>query len=824
MRLLTEGNQRFANTMHRRSVSGGMVVLLNTAAGETFYFATSAFVYPPYVTLPATFIVMDGIVEEISPVKTSLDIVSMTTEIANCTVTLSALPMERKQATADKWRSVTDSLWKVMGQSAAVYLFPGGPVPASPIELTDLFRYVALCVGYFRVADIKAQDSGRVVIELTEWDVSTLRRTVFLPQRKFTRALFPAIEEDRIGVGMPLLWGGDSSDANLELIGSFHPIQRVSNDTWLICDHDEFICAGKGTAASNLVVWIPQLEALATCIYNSSHIGFLNSGGRGYVHVEDMYELQFRVTIPPTRSFLDYVTPDPNSALAWDNDLDTGASVVASYSNLGMIYFEWCQQGTPEDSAWANPIAEITTEAGTGYCRTAKLWLNMQAAVTTFTSCELQVWTNGAWVTFNANPIAAGSTALVSSAFGFDNGATPPTYDWTATAGAKGPFWHLGSGANGTGADGYPFKCRLVFHNTSNNWTAGQLIAEINEVRLQIDAKGIMQKRTSNWGTVVVVPPGSEGFPSWMRMTMRRPAEITSRDFGDRGIGFRPSADTTTAIGFGRKFGSWITGRISSVTLLTAGKAITQAQYIIESILRDELGYGDLHIDYATFDAIYNTYGWGGRHMVSIPAGARIGAKDLIDRICYEAGLVLVYASPGKWRIIKYDAAAMSASPQFTVYPDDLIDMSPILIQTPVEQIRNDIVVNFSQFVPRGNYQRKRTYTDAASVTRFGSVQDSFDLSTISGDTGAVGSFGTRLVGTNGILSRPHGGARLRTIGWKFAHVEIGDKGQLDPSFDYHRMYFGRSWGGKVFLVTDVAIGLDQVDIEVYDALELYAP
>ena len=74
----------------------------------------------------------------------------------------------------------------------------------------------------------------------------------------------------------------------------------------------------------------------------------------------------------------------------------------------------------------------------------------------------------------------------------------------------------------------------------------------------------------------------------------------------------------------------------------------------------------------------------------------------------------------------------------------------------------------------------------------------------------------------NGLLSRVHGKITCPTIGWKFAHLEIGDIVSIDASMDDHCLYFGQTWDQKAFLVTHITLGLDRVDLELFDTRALY--
>ena len=110
----------------------------------------------------------------------------------------------------------------------------------------------------------------------------------------------------------------------------------------------------------------------------------------------------------------------------------------------------------------------------------------------------------------------------------------------------------------------------------------------------------------------------------------------------------------------GRKFGSWITDGGRSVGF-APGDLIENPGYIIESILRDELGLTSSNIDTASFDVVGNTTNglrkdWlFARSLTSIEK-----SLDIIARICFEAHLIRFERANGKYAIVALDRASTS--------------------------------------------------------------------------------------------------------------------------------------------------------------------
>jgi hypothetical protein len=758
----------FAIRAGRRGASNAILVQLRIGSQDLF-FGTAC---RNSVGLYGAAAYHDGIIGEFTPASHSVDYATMQVEYTNCQVVISAAPQSR--GSDGTWRRLTDSLVDVLGCYVWVRLHSGG---ASPALITSTFL-----LGYFAVSGFRMVGSDRFVLDLQEGpsfsDTTSDRAWLQtkLPTRISDTTTFPSLAKDRQGLTLPLFWGELASYDMMLGYEGLHPCEKVSESYYLVTDH---AVATVGNDP-HLLVLMPKVggHAIVDSTIDSTHIEWVTTAVRFYAHILDRALLQFLVSVPPTAAYLIGVTGTAleNAALsaAWDEDLSTGATVLAGSATTAEILFEFAHDGTSEEYAYRNSLAEIIAD-------TAGIWLAMAMNVAV-THSYLEVWDGGAWVTVITDPHLYGTLHLFN-----------PAYDWM---GSKGVWWHFASGPKG--GDGAPFTIRLRFVGTG--WTAGVTsVATISELRWRCLARGLLQK---------TLPPVYAGtniplYEYWrfnrrfgnVMVAASSDQELTGSSFGYRG--------------HGRSFNDWIdeSGRTNPYS---AGDPITKAQYIIESILRDELFFSAATIDAASFDSCTLDH----PAVLSLPMGSSATAADIIATLCFEHGLLLFWSAQGKWtlRELVYSAG----TPTFTVMPEEIVGL-PQLEMSPVSGVYNRITVA-SQKIP-GDAITSQRYTaeDGISIGKFGRRVKSYQAQTII-TYGGISALAESLLDNLAII---HGIVRLEVAGWRLAGVQPFDSASLDVSLDPRFLYFGTSWASRRFWVAGYETGVDSVALELWDPLGL---
>lgn len=733
----------------RRSSAGRVIAIISTSS-QDLAAATAPFDFSWATSTPVHY---DALIDEIAPISRSVDFLSMKVEYANCQMILTGLPIARDESDS-RWRRITDMAGQLIGANVQLMLYPGGAITA--------YTSRALTIGYFRVINFSL--SGiRLTLSLEEsraagvtGDLSALETV--LPQHPATQTIFPGLPLNRVGLSMPLLYGNVLTMPQIIDLG-WHPIERVADDYFLVADH----ALASGT--KRFVVALPEVDGYAIVVYDSTNIEYVSSGGRTLAHIKDRYALTFLAVVPPTGAYHDGGVADPGLAAAFDEHTYTYGNILATSTTAAIAYFEFAHSGAPEDSRTANSIAEIVED-------TAAIFIIVES-VASIAHSYLEVYDGTSWVTI-ATDIHTGEGGTY---------AMNPAYDWT---GSKGVFWHFSAGPKGGGGS-YPFICRL--RCTGSGWTAGStVVIRVYELKFTCNICGVFARagRSRHAKAIredIIIDPRLDTW-AWRGNAL----QPQKRDISQYKYYYS---------GYGRAYGSWIDeeGRSNSYN---AGDVITEPHYIIESILRDELGFDASQIDVAAFDACAH-----GSHRLSLEMGSKVSARDIIESICYESGLVCFRGANGVWTIKSY---AAPTSADATILPDELSDMTVELGCTPLSSIVNRMLCTTMPVNNSTDIYSRETVNDTASQALHG-IRDGEAEFHGGGDKSALAER----------AAKTHRTVKARTLGWRLATVELMDAISFDDSLDAHILYFGESWSGKMFLVYGVSVGLDGVTLDLWD-------
>ena len=152
--------------------------------------------------------------------------------------------------------------------------------------------------------------------------------------------------------------------------------------------------------------------------------------------------------------------------------------------------------------------------------------------------------------------------------------------------------------------------------------------------------------------------------------------------------------------GKGREYGSWITASRSNG--YSSAALIENPIYIIEHILRSELGLTSSEIDHATFDTAGNTTNGHITNTFDDAIGdikfafsqyKFLDSRELIKRLSKQCLSYVFIGGDGKFKIKTLQKAADYGSANKTI---DYVDINlKGISKTPLSQVKNDVTVNY---------------------------------------------------------------------------------------------------------------------------------
>tara|TARA_S200002703_G_scaffold43017_1_gene37421 strand:- start:37 stop:1443 length:1407 start_codon:yes stop_codon:yes gene_type:complete len=177
----------------------------------------------------------------------------------------------------------------------------------------------------------------------------------------------------------------------------------------------------------------------------------------------------------------------------------------------------------------------------------------------------------------------------------------------------------------------------------------------------------------------------------------------------------------------GRKFGSWIDAN-SRNNGYDQDNLIENPVYIIEDILRTEMGLGDSDIDYATFDTIGNTTnGTIGTAFNDSVGDVKFAFSQykfmdgisVIQKICKQSGLYFFFNSEGKATLRQRLQTSQYSSADRTVDFNDCLFKG--FSRSSINSIRNEIEINYRYDYGTEQTLLSDTSSDATSKTKYSS-------------------------------------------------------------------------------------------------------
>lgn len=175
--------------------------------------------------------------------------------------------------------------------------------------------------------------------------------------------------------------------------------------------------------------------------------------------------------------------------------------------------------------------------------------------------------------------------------------------------------------------------------------------------------------------------------------------------------------------GKGRKFGSWITDSGRS-TGYSPASSLRNPIYMVEEVVRSEVGLSTSDIDQTSFDAAGNTSTGSLSSVFGLSVNSIffafsqtefISSLDFYKKIGEQCGTIFFISGNGKIKaaVRKRPASYTSSDKVFSCYYPDLKDIS--YKRTPLGQVRNDISVNYAKDYALGTFLGNATTSDATS-------------------------------------------------------------------------------------------------------------
>ena len=201
--------------------------------------------------------------------------------------------------------------------------------------------------------------------------------------------------------------------------------------------------------------------------------------------------------------------------------------------------------------------------------------------------------------------------------------------------------------------------------------------------------------------------------------------------------GFQPLTDYIYASGKGRKYGSWISDNSRSVGYSTSD-FIANPVFIIEDILRTELGLSDTQISVTDFNTSGNTTnGEIGDGFDDAVADVKFAfsqdtfsdSKSIIESLCAHSCSWVWISGDGKFKI------KSRRQPNDYVADDenDTIDYRDITLDmirlTPLNEVRNSFTINYAYDYGEQQNTKQKTASDSTSKgTAVGGYNETLDL------------------------------------------------------------------------------------------------
>lgn len=267
--------------------------------------------------------------------------------------------------------------------------------------------------------------------------------------------------------------------------------------------------------------------------------------------------------------------------------------------------------------------------------------------------------------------------------------------------------------------------------------------------------------------------------------------------------------------GKGRKFTAAMTSSRSHS--FTTSDLIEHPVFVIENILRTELGLTDTNINTSNFDSIYSATT---TYKAAFSQYEFISAMDLIDDICKQFCLYFFFDSQGKATIKNLKLKASYTSADFTIDFNE-VQLSNIS-KTPLNQVKTNIRVEFDHDY---STSKNRLNVQTSSSTKADFNMNNETNMIVDANKIRFNVEGTSLANAKSIPStildlyedihqERKNIINLNTLKPEYLKAEIGDIVQISNVPSDIKL-FGTAISSQFFMITKVSRKINQVSMEL---------
>jgi hypothetical protein len=685
-------------------------------------------------------------------IESAVDYVTKEWSVQDVRLNLANTPY--KQNASHAWVSFADETDVIRGATLSIYVLAG----VSPTALSD-----GLLIFSGEISEPATVTLDEVQLYAID---GARRRDALLPQNLII---------DTGGAASPyslrkspLVWGeyNKTYDSSVDLgLVLCEPLYNADGNYYLIADHVCHTVTSAFYSQPQLPhpskIYSPTLTAddSGRCTTNIANTG----GSYGQVHADAYLFVDGQNRGAQTDGAgYDGQCVTVNAQKAGDLDTTSYATVTDAITGSGVhahAYFSWPDYDRT-DNAYTNEIGLIGGVApGTAYN------LNLEWDVT------LPDITGTAYIKLlglSGTPPSATITGGTPGSLAF----AKTTTHWDDYV-----YWHPRAGLNTSYGTNYPVVAVVYMDTTKTPTTAGREVFYVKYIRLVIR---YIPSAGFQYLTVRAIPqprPGS-----------RHPNAI------QRPLAPKPTYAIYAAVK-GRKFGAWIDegGRSNSYN---ENNLIEDPAFIVESILRDELGFVSADIDTASFDAAANPNVKARLHLNS---DNQDYSYAIIRQLAEQSTFAFTVSGVSHPRLIDLDIDSPTVAR--TLNASD-IDMSSLVISKESKLV-NDLKIEHHFMEEYGGSQSFSQYSNATSMTDFGTFTQEFNWPNITGDS--VNSVYEVADLIRRLWAAQHTTISFTCPGVRNCDLEVGDWVLFDPTtIDPLVLCYGASWANTGFLISNI--------------------
>lgn len=267
--------------------------------------------------------------------------------------------------------------------------------------------------------------------------------------------------------------------------------------------------------------------------------------------------------------------------------------------------------------------------------------------------------------------------------------------------------------------------------------------------------------------------------------------------------------------GKGREFTSAMTSSRSHG--FSTGALIEHPIFIIENILRVELGLSDTNIDTGNFDSIYALTT---SYKSAFSQDSAVNAMDLIDDICKQFCLYSFFDSLGKFKFLNLKLATAYTTATFNIDFEDITFNG--VSKTPLNQVKTSINLEYDYDYILG---KNRLNEQSATTTNADFNLNESNTMTVDGnkirydveassDTNARALANTILDLYEDIHQSRRNILSITCLKPKYLKAEIGDLVSIDNAPSDVKIY-GTALSSQIFMIVNITKKINKVTLKL---------